>query len=95
MYDPEQIPRLLNAQRVAYLIIGGLANNLHGYDRATGDLDICYECSRANLHRLVLVLRALDASPRAWPSDLPFVLDVQDPAQYSTEASGGALGGPC
>jgi hypothetical protein len=77
LYDPEQILRRLNEGGVAYLIIGGLANNLHGYDRATGDLDICYERSRENIHRLVGVLRALDASPRSWPSELPFILDEQ------------------
>jgi hypothetical protein len=77
LYDPEQILRLLNEEGAAYLVIGGLANNLHGYDRATGDLDICYERSRDNIRRIVVVLRALAAVPRSWPSDLPFVLDEQ------------------
>ncbi len=75
MFDPERVLRLLNGARVSYLVIGGLASNLHGYDRATADLDVCYERSRENLRRLVGVLRALDASPRAWPAELPFVLD--------------------
>jgi hypothetical protein len=77
VYDPERILRLLNDAGVAYVIIGGLANNLHGYDRATGDLDICYDRSRTNIRQLVLVLRAVDAAPRSWPPDLPFVLDEQ------------------
>jgi hypothetical protein len=77
LYDPEQILRRLNEEGVSYLIIGGLANNLHGYDRTTGDVDICYERSWENIHRLVVVLHALGASPRSWPHDLPFVLDEQ------------------
>jgi hypothetical protein len=72
LFDPERILRLLNEANVAYLVIGGLANNLHGYDRATGDLDICYERSRVNLRRLVGVLHAINASLRSWPSDLSF-----------------------
>lgn len=39
MFDPECILRLLNEAGVAYLVIGGLASNLHGYDRATGEIE--------------------------------------------------------
>lgn len=77
MFDPERVLRLLNEAGVAYLVIGGMASNLHGYDRATGDLDVCYERSRENIHRLVGVLRALGARPREWPEGVPFILDQQ------------------
>lgn len=77
MFNPEQVLRLLNEARVAYLVIGGLASNLHGYDRATADLDLCYERSRDNVRRLVAVLRSLGAHPRGWPDGVPFVLDEQ------------------
>lgn len=35
MFDPERVLRLLNEEQVAYLVIGGLASNLHGYDSRT------------------------------------------------------------
>jgi hypothetical protein len=77
VFDPERVLRLLQEAGVAYLVIGGFASNLHGYDRATGDLDVCYERSRENVRRLVQVLRALKARPRAWPAGVPFILDEQ------------------
>jgi hypothetical protein len=66
---------LLNDARVAYIVIGGLANNLHGHDRATGDLDLCYDRSPENIRRLVSVLRDLNAWPRSWPAPAPFLLN--------------------
>lgn len=69
--------RLLDERRVAYILIGGLAVNVQGYERATTDMDIVYERSRENVGRLVGVLRHLQARPRDWPVGVPFVLDVQ------------------
>ena len=75
--DPERILRSLEVAGVQYILIGGFATNLHGYERATADLDICYERSRNNVERLAGVLRELDARPREWPEGVPFVLDAQ------------------
>ena len=36
----EDVFRKLNEEKVRYLIIGGIAVNLYGYSRVTGDLDI-------------------------------------------------------
>jgi predicted nucleotidyltransferase len=76
-FDPERILRLLNARRVAYILIGGLAINLHGYERLTADVDVCYERSRQNVARLVDVLRELHSHPRQWSEGVPFTLDTQ------------------
>ena len=46
----------LNLQRAKYLVIGGIAAGAHGSPRATKDLDIAIEPTRANARR---VLRAL------------------------------------
>lgn len=43
---------LLNKNNVQYIIIGGVAVNVHGFTRATGDLDIWYNPSKENFHRL-------------------------------------------
>lgn len=39
---------LLNKNVVEYMIIGGVAVNVHGYTRATGDLDIWYNPTDEN-----------------------------------------------
>lgn len=75
--DAPRILRALEAAGVEFVLIGGFATIVHGYERATADLDICYERSRANVDRLTEVLKALHAFPRDWPREAPFVLDAQ------------------
>lgn len=75
--DAARILRDLDAAGVRYILIGGFATILHGYERLTQDLDVCYDRSRENVERLVGVLRALNARPRSWPADVPFIPDAQ------------------
>ena len=44
--DFEEFLRLLNLERVKFVIIGGYAVAFHGYVRATQDSDIFYENTR-------------------------------------------------
>lgn len=44
---------LLNKSKVQYMIIGGVAVNVHGYTRATGDLDIWYNSTKVNYINLL------------------------------------------
>ena len=44
---------LLNKSKVQYMIIGGVAVNVHGYTRATGDLDIWYNPTKVNYINLL------------------------------------------
>jgi len=78
-FDPLRILRTLAAQRVTFLIIGGIAGRVLGSASATNDLDICYERSRPNLERLAAALRALHARLRGpgGDPDLPVVLDAK------------------
>ncbi len=76
-FDPERILGALTAAGVQFVLIGGFAVNILGYQRATQDIDICYERSRANVSRLIGVLRSLHATPRNWPTEVPFILDEQ------------------
>jgi hypothetical protein len=55
--------RVLSEHRVEFVVIGGLAVALHGYVRATKDLDIVPEQSRANLTGLWNALSEIDAAP--------------------------------
>jgi hypothetical protein len=55
--DFSEFLKLLNAHRVEYLLIGGFAVALHGYPRATADMDVWVARHRENAEKLVLCLR--------------------------------------
>jgi len=54
--DFREFLRLLRDHRVEYMVIGGWAVGLHGYPRATDDLDIWVAISSANANRIVRAL---------------------------------------
>ena len=49
--------KLLNANRVEYLLIGGYAVGYHGYPRATGDMDIWVAVNPENAAKTVVALK--------------------------------------
>ena len=55
--DFKEFLRLLSATGVDYLLVGGYAVGLHGYPRATIDLDIWVRATHANAERVVLALK--------------------------------------
>lgn len=55
--DFQDFLRLLNANEIRYVVIGGYAVAYHGYVRYTGDLDIFVELSSENADKLVRALR--------------------------------------
>jgi predicted nucleotidyltransferase len=61
--DVEAILRTLVAEGVEFLVIGGLAVAVHGYPRATKDVDIVPRPAAANLERLYGALAAISARP--------------------------------
>lgn len=52
--------QLLYENEVRYIMIGGFATNLHGFQRTTGDIDIWIEDTSGNRRRLRSVLKELD-----------------------------------
>ncbi|MBA3301059.1 MAG: hypothetical protein H0T15_04250 [Thermoleophilaceae bacterium] len=62
---------------VDFVVIGGVAVYMHGYERATKDLDITYAKDPANLEALGAVLVELDAELKGAPAGLPFVPDAR------------------
>jgi len=54
--DFKEFLALLNAHNVRYLVVGGYAVGLHGYPRATGDLDIWIAVDPQNANTVVAVL---------------------------------------
>ncbi|MCP9485381.1 MAG: nucleotidyltransferase [Gaiellaceae bacterium MAG52_C11] len=61
----------LNDHDVEFVIIGGLAVILHGYERYTKDVDIVPEPSADNLARLWKALGELEARPAELPDFRP------------------------
>ena len=64
-HDFREFLRLLNANGVEYLLIGGYAVGLHGYPRATVDLDVWVSPTLDNAARVIDALSRSDLTPRA------------------------------
>jgi predicted nucleotidyltransferase len=54
--DFSEFLRLLNAHGVEYLIVGGFAVAIHGYPRATADMDVWIARTTTNARRVVAAL---------------------------------------
>lgn len=55
--DFKEFLKLLNANDVEYLLIGGFAVGFYGYPRPTGDMDLWVAMNPANAARLVAAYR--------------------------------------
>lgn len=55
--DFREFLKSLNANHVDYLLVGGYAVGLHGYPRATIDLDVWVRPERDNARRVIKALR--------------------------------------
>jgi predicted nucleotidyltransferase len=60
----EDIFEELEKKKVKYLIIGGIAINLHGVERSTGDMDIMLSMDEKNLLKFVSVMKKLGLTPK-------------------------------
>ena len=57
--------RALDEAQVRYVLVGGLALNVHGVERATMDVDIAIALDPVNLRQTVAALRSLGLQPVA------------------------------
>jgi hypothetical protein len=62
---------------VQFVLIGGLASQVHGSTSLTLDVDICFAVDRANLERLAGVLANLMAVRRDLPPGIVAPIDVR------------------
>lgn len=61
----EQVFKKLNKKKVRYLIVGGIAVNLHGFPRVTGDLDIMLNLKdNKSVNGFVEVIKVLGFKPK-------------------------------
>jgi hypothetical protein len=59
MRDLVEICRELNAQGAHYIVVGGMAVNIHGYIRNTEDIDLLIEINPANEEKVFEALKIL------------------------------------
>jgi hypothetical protein len=71
----DKLLRLLARGHVEFILIGGVAGNIHGSARLTFDVDIVYERNKANIERLAQVLKPHAPYLRGAPAGLPFSFD--------------------
>lgn len=60
----ERILNELHRRKIKYLVVGGLAVNLYGYDRITGDLDIILLMTDVNVKKFIKVAERFKLKPR-------------------------------
>lgn len=60
----EDVFRKLQDKKVRYLLIGGIAVNLWGIERATGDIDIAIAMDSDNILKLVEAVKELGFTPK-------------------------------
>ncbi len=60
-----------------FVLIGGMALQLHGSSYLTEDIDLAYERTRDNARRVAKALARFAPRPRGFPPDVPFVFDAQ------------------
>jgi hypothetical protein len=62
--------KLLNSEKVEYLLVGGYAVGYYGYPRATGDMDIWIASTPKNAAKIVTVLKQFGFSESALSAEL-------------------------
>jgi hypothetical protein len=68
--DFKEFLKLLNSNRVEYLLIGGYAVGIYGYVRATNDLDIWIDRSADNAAKIERTLREFGFAAAGLTADL-------------------------
>lgn len=89
-----KILQTLKAAEVDFIIIGGVAANLHGLARATFDVDLAYSRKSENIRRLAAALSPFKPYLRGAPPGLPFSFDektVRNGLNFTLETTLGAL----
>lgn len=74
----------MNDADIRYLVVGGVAVNLHGYSRFTGDLDIVMALDEKNLDHLAKLMDAKRFTQRL-PIDVRLLSDRQQVQKWITD----------
>jgi len=60
----ESLFSALNKAKVRYLVVGGIAVNLYGIERATADIDLVVDLEEDNINRFITVMKELNFKPK-------------------------------
>lgn len=74
----------LNDAEIRYIVVGGIAVNLHGVERATADVDLVVYLERENLLRFAKVMTSLGYRPKV-PVKAEAFADEELREQWITE----------
>jgi hypothetical protein len=89
MFEPDDLLLALTQAEIDFVVIGGVAVGVHGFVRATKDLDIVPNPDPENIARLARLLGDIDAQHVGIgdfsPEDFPF--DPTDPVQLAEGAN--------
>ena len=84
----------LAANKVDFVIIGGVAIRIHSSAYVTLDLDFCYARTKENHIRIVSALTQFNPRPRNFPEDLPYFFDersLQNATNFTFETTIGDI----
>jgi len=84
----------LTAEKVDFVVIGGLAITIHSSGYITTDLDFCYLRTPENLKKIVSAIAPFSPRLRGFPEDLPFVWDertLQSGTNFTLETTIGDI----
>lgn len=99
MFEPDDLLLALTHARISFIVIGGVAVGVHGFTRATKDLDIVPDPATDNLERLARLLLELkaqhvgvgDFSPEEFPYDPTDPEHLAEGANFRLETSHGPM----
>lgn len=99
MFEPDDLLLALTEAGVEFVVVGGVAVGVHGFVRATKDLDIVPDPASANLARLAGLLAKIDArhvgledfSADEFPYDPTDAVQLAEGANFRLETSHGPL----
>ena len=75
MFEPIQICRILNEEKVDYIVLGGFAAVIHGSPLPTRDIDILPNRAQENLNNLSRALTRMNAKIRISGEPIPTKID--------------------
>lgn len=92
MLKLKELLERLHAERVEFVIIGGVAAMLNGSTLPTKDLDVCCDMTEENMARFVAAIAPLNAIVRGDPRKLRVPLDPKLLTRINTLISTTSLG---
>jgi hypothetical protein len=75
--EADRILGALLEAKVDFVLIGGLAAQVHGSPSLTRDVDVCFDLDRENLDRLAAALHVLVAIRRGLPAEVAAPIDTR------------------